>query len=377
MVKAGIDRIKIVPPEIKQVDIELMREIGEVVQGKPREFRYLTDHKTGEIIGFNKIEVRKTRYKELKANSIELVNYNTGQNILPMISYDRIDFNLPKQISNKQINNENVSNTKDFIKALGVIEEELEALGFGKLDLKESKVREIEINYNIPITRSFNEYERAINYIASLRNGHLRVGKGFEGDAYTGITIGNSEWDIKVYDKRRDIKNKTGIDIEESLRLEFTFKSNEKIKAIFGDNNLKDIIEDDFKRMQDILKEKILDNLVSKLYKDIERQVNHAIKHIEAYKSQGGGGNAVDEYLKNHQANLLDAEIIMEAMRSIVSSNHYARECRRAISSIKKIEGINLFGNINKTNGLLKALGYKEIKMDMTPTIRKEIKKQY
>lgn len=374
MVKAGIDRIKIVPPEIKQVDIELMREIGEVVQGKPREFRYLTDHKTGEIIGFNKIEVRKTRYKELKANSIELVNYNTGQNILPMISYDRIDFNLPKQISNKQINNENVSNTKDFIKALGVIEEELEALGFGKLDLKESKVREIEINYNIPITRSFNEYERAINYIASLRNGHLRVGKGFEGDAYTGITIGNSEWDIKVYDKRRDIKNKTGIDIEESLRLEFTFKSNEKIKAIFGDNNLKDIIEDDFKRMQDILKEKILDNLVSKLYKDIERQVNHAIKHIGKYK-RTGQAIAGQEYIFDHD--IIDIEIILGALRVTEQSKNYARECRKIIERASQGKQIKLFGNINKLNEILEALGYEKIEIDMTNNTRKMVAKYY
>lgn len=375
--RAGLDKVKLIPPEIKQIDIGLMKKIGEVVQSKPNEFRYLIDSKTGKLVGFNKIELRKSRYKHMRANLIELVSYNTGQAILPIVHYERIDANLPRQISQKGINSDNISNYKDLILAISFLEEDAKKYGIVDWELVKSQVREMEVNYNIPITRAFNEYERVINYIASLRSGYLKVGKGFESDKYTGLTIGNNEWNIKMYDKKTDIRNKTGIEIDELLRIEFTFKTINKIKSIFGDNELKTIIKDDFDYMQEVLREKILDDVVERIYKDIESQVNHAIKHIEKYKSVGGGANAVLTYLNNHQDSLLDIEIVLEAQRT-VNKRNYARECRKTIeTTLDMEEPRKLIGNIEKLNEILKNLGYEKIKINTTPTIRKEIAEHY
>lgn len=374
IVRAGIDKVKMIPPEIKQIDMELMKKIGEVVQSKPSEFRYLPDVRTGKLEGFNRIELRKSRYKQLKANLIEIVSYNTGQNILPMVHYERMDANLPRQISRKGINNENISSYKDFALAIRVLEEDAFNHGFGELELEESETRELEVNYNIPIVRSFNEYERVINYIASLRSGYLKVGKGFESDKYTGLSIGNNEWNIKIYDKKTDVKNKTGIDIDETLRIEFTFKTVNKIKSIFGDNKLKTIIKDDFDYMQEVLREKILDDVVEKIYKDIERQVNHATTELKRYRGKGGA-TAGQEYIYDYD--VFDIEIVLAALKRIVRSNHYSRDCKAEINRAIQGKQIKLFGNINKLNEILKALGYKEIKLEMTKGIEKETRKHY
>lgn len=372
--RAGLDKVKLIPPEIKQIDIGLMKKIGEVVQSKPNEFRYLIDSKTGKLVGFNKIELRKSRYKHMRANLIELVSYNTGQAILPIVHYERIDANLPRQISQKGINSDNISNYKDLILAISFLEEDAKKYGIVDWELVKSQVREMEVNYNIPITRAFNEYERVINYIASLRSGYLKVGKGFESDKYTGLTIGNNEWNIKMYDKKTDIRNKTGIEIDELLRIEFTFKTINKIKSIFGDNELKTIIKDDFDYMQEVLREKILDDVVERIYKDIESQVNHATTELKRYRGKGGA-TAGQEYIYDYD--VFDIEIILAALKRIVRSNHYSRDCKAEINRAIQGKQIKLFGNINKLNEILKALGYKEIKLEMTKGIEKETRKHY
>lgn len=162
------------------------------------------------------------------------------------------------------------------------------------------------------------------------------------------------------------------------MRIEYKLLSGQKVKGVLGHNIIEELLKDEgFKRMQEAFKDMLYKDIIQYIEKDIKRQVDHSIKTIKEYRAIGGGSNAIDEYLKNYQATLIDAEIIMEATRSVVIPNHYARECKRAISSMDKIKGITLFGNINKLNEILEVLGYKKIEMDITPSIKKELKKHY
>lgn len=376
----GIDRTKLKNIVIDQVDIKKLKDKGFIViQDNLNNYRILKDTNTGEDHRINYIKVSKQQDETLRINELKVGRgVIPGLNILPMVDYEHLDINLPSQISNKGINDQNISNTIDLVRALKLIEAELKELGFGDVDLMNTELKEIEINCNIPIERPFKDYERVIEYLYDLLPKTLKDYKKHKRQGeFTGITVKNTQQEIKMYDKQKQIKDKTGINTKRVIRLEYTFKTEDKIKSVFGGNNLNDIIKDDFERLQEVMREIVLGDLVDRAYKNMDKQIQHSIKNIKRYREIGGGSNAVDEYLKNHQADLLDVEVIMEAMRDISAPNHYARECRRGIKSVEKIEGIKLFGNINKINEILEALNYKPIKMDITPMIKKELRKHY
>lgn len=374
----GIDRVKLKNIPIDKINIEKLKEKGFIViQEDNKSFRILKDSVTGEEIGINYIKVSRQQDNTLRINELK-VGRNRIPGPFPFADYEHLDINLPMQISRQGINDKNINNSKDLIEALGLVSWELEGLGFGEVDLINSELKEIEINCNIPIEKDFKEYERVIEYLYRLLPGTLKnYNKHEKQRRYTGMVVGNTQQEIKIYDKQRQVKEKTGIEIEKRLRLEYTFKTESKIKAVFGDNKLMAVIEDDFNKLQEVMKGIVFNDLMSRAYKDLDKQVKHAIKHIQEQRGIGGGSNSVDEYLKNHQSNLMDSEIVLEALRTVASKRHYASEGRRAIKSMERIEGINLFGNINKLNEILGRIGYEKIKMDITPTVKKEVEKHY
>lgn len=118
--------------------------------------------------------------------------------------------------------------------------------------------------------------------------------------------------------------------------------------------------------------EKELEIIGENIQEDIERRIDHAIKHIRANKSYGGI-SAIDQYIRDYQSKLPDIEIIIAALKEIESQATYTRECRRAIRAGQAVRGNNLFGNIEKVNKLLEKRGYKTIDLDITPTIKREL----
>lgn len=377
----GIDRI-VLSMDMKEqrINREILSNIDAIVmQGNNKHsYRIMIDEDDQQLI-INYIKIDKTKVDDIKFNSFIVGNKTTGGGIIP---YNILDATLPKLLSGTSTNEKNISSIQEFEEVLEILEEQLEKLGFGVIDLRKANIIELEINTNIPLMAEFKEYEGALEYLRSLRRKGLRTlgVKGYEPkDQYTGWYDGNGSVIVKMYNKKEDIRSKDKIEIEgELLRIEYKLLSGRKVKDTLGHNVVEDLLNDQgFKRMQKAFKEMLHKDIIQYVEKDIEEQIGHSTKTIKQYREIGGGGNAVDEYLKNYQATLLDAEVIMEAMRSVVSSSHYARECRRAIRSIEKIRGITLFGNINKLNELLEALGYEKIEMNITPSIKKELKKHY
>lgn len=374
----GIDRILLKDLNIGQADKDILRQNGFLVidNDKPKG-RILKDSKTGENMAINYIKVSKKQNSALLITELKIGIEEFGG--VKRVEYEHLDATLPRVISERQINDKNIESNLDLNNALLEIEKELEVLGFGKVDLLESQIKEIEINQNILINGSFADYQEPLEYIRGLLPKRMKsiVNCSHEPKGiYTGFQVGNGSINLKIYDKRTNIANKHNQDLgAELLRVEYSLLNEDKIKSVLGTNNLRDI-ERDFNVLAKGFNSLLESDLINRVYKDVNKQIAHAVAKINEYKGIGGI-SAINNYLKNHQANLLDIEILLAALRKTESSKHYSRQCQQAIKSAKEIEGRNLFGNINKINELLRGLGYAEIKIDMTKSIKKAVEKMY
>lgn len=378
--KVGIDRVLLKNLNIEQIDTQLLKQKGFIViQDNENNIRIFKDGRTGKDVKINYIKVSKKHNKELLLiNELRIGRLETKTAMLQKVDYEHLDVTLPKGLSPKRINDKNINTLEELKKALAEIEKELKELGFGKIDLLDTEIKEIEINANIKLNKPFNEYERVLDYINSLLPNRLKKGvnaKYKADDIYTGFKAGNDSITLKAYDKKENIRKKTGIEIEgELLRLEYSLLGEQKIKDILNTNKLKEI---DFTLLDEAYKSLFNDDVVKKIYKDIDRQINHAKRQIQAYRKGTGGISAIDKYLKNYQANLLDIEIVLGALKELDKNGHFSRQAKKAIKSATEIEGITLFGNISKLNEILEQLGYEKIDIKMTKGIEKEVKKHY
>lgn len=377
MLEIGLDRVLLKNLKIRQMNGEILK-INKFIlirdTGNPE--RLLLDEETGEIVGVNYIKV-SNKHQDILLNELTIGVKEVQGYIITRVEYEHLDITLPAVISNTKTNERNISNKDDLFKVINLIEEELQELGFGKVELLDAELKEMELNINIELKNDFKEYEQVIRYVNELLPKRMksRINEHYKvKEEYTGFTAGNGSVSLKIYDKRKDLIEKKNRDItkKELLRIEYTLLNEQKIKSIFGTNVFKGIIED-FNQIEKAFRTMILNDLVKRIYKDINRQIRHAKRQIKAYKSNGGI-SAVDRYLKNYSGEILDIGIILEALRSTETSRHYARISRKAMKSGQEIEDKNLFGNIGRLNELLRALNYEEIKIDTTPTIRKEYK---
>lgn len=375
--KVGIDRIVLKELDIKQMDKEILINRGFVViQDSENNIRIMKDR--GEDIGINYIKVSKTKDKSLLINELVIGCKEIERNVLNKLEYERLDITLPKAISQSKTNEENISNTDDLKESLKAMEEDLEGLGFGKVDLLKAEIKELEINVNIELEKEFIEYERVLEYLRDLlpNNKNTSINNSYKPKGkYTGFKTGNQSIILKMYDKRENIKRLDSRDIgKEQLRIEYKLMNEKKIRDIFKTIKLNEIVKDDFKGIDQAFKSILKKDLVDRVYKDIDRQIRHAEREIEKCKDIGGI-SATDLYLKNHQADLLDIEILLEGMRKTERVNHYSRNCKKVIRSAKEIEGINLYGNIKKLNEILENLEMEKIENTITKGIKKEVEK--
>lgn len=374
----GIDRI-VLSMDMKEqrINREILSNIDAIVmQGNNKHsYRIMIDEDDQHLI-INYIKIDKTKVDDIKFNSFIVGNKTTGGGIIP---YNILDATLPKLLSGTSTNEKNISSIKELEEVLEILEEQLEKLGFGVIDLRKANIIELEINTNIPLITEFKEYEGALEYLRSLRRKGLRTlgVKGYEPkDQYTGWYDGNGSVIVKMYNKKEDIRSKDKVEIEgELLRIEYKLLSGRKVKDTLGHNVIEDLLDDKgFKGMQEAFKEMLYKDIIQYVEKDIKRQINHAIEHLEDYK-RNGVAIAGQEYIFDYD--IIDIEIILGALRVTEASKNYARECRKIIERASQGKQIKLFGNINKLNELLEALGYDKVEIDMTNNTRKMVAKYY
>src|SRR5699024_3737296 len=180
---------------------------------------------------------------------------------------------------------------------------------------------------------------------------------------------------LKMYDKRENIRKKHNKDIgQELLRIEYVLESERKIKEVLKSNVLSEIIENDLESVKRAFKELLSKDIVSKLYESIKRQERQVIRYLKENR-QVGKASAVDRYLKDYQTQMLDAEILLYAIKKTSGSN-YMRDSRKAIKSVKKVTGTQMIGNINKLNEILNKLLYENIKINISKKIKKKLIEQ-
>lgn len=361
------------------MDKEKLLRKGFIVKEEASEMSRMVLDRNDERNCINYINVSNKTKQDLMFNELVIGRKKFNKNLVyGFQDYEWVDVTVPSVLNEDRTNETNVSDLSELIEAFEKVEEELYELGFGNVYLLGGKVKNMEINCNIPLRCSFKEYKRVMEYIKELLPYRMRKKSlGFSVcKGYSGWKSGNGSVDLKIYDKRKELKDKKGKDIGyELLRIEYTFLNSQKIKSIFGTNELKKIVGDDFEAVRKAFRECLRKDIVEKLYEDIEIQRKHCIKAIKEYKKLGGI-SSIDAYLKNYQNEIIDIEIVLSALKEIEKSN-YARECRRAIKSASEIKGINLFGNIDKINEVLGALGYEKICLDMNENTKKMLREHY
>lgn len=365
----GIDRVVFKALNLKNINAKLLRHSFCISEGGDI-FRVMID-KTGKELKVNCIKVKSSEEQPLKITSLSIGVKKIKTLRKP---YEYLDVTLPKMLDEEGINVSNVSSLMKFKKSLRKIEEELMSLGFTDIDLGKAQIKKLEININVPLQRNFDEYDGALRYLESLFPKTLKIGHSYRdrlNNKYTGFKAFNDSVSIKFYDKRKQILEKHKKDIGyELLRIEYRMLKAEKVRGFIGTIEVNDILNN-FSCIADSFKRGLEKDLISKIQKDINSQVDETAKVLKKYKR--AGKNAIDSCLKNDK--IIDIEILLGALKKVEISNIYMREARKAIKSAGEINKENLFGNIKRLNEILRLLGYKKIKIETTKTVEEELKK--
>lgn len=367
----GIDRVVFKTLNLKNIDAKLLRRSFQIVEGGDI-YRVMLD-KTGEELKVNCIKVKSSEEQPLQITSLDVGVKKIKTVYKP---YEYLDVTLPKLIDKKGLNTSNIHSLANFKKSLKKIEEELKYIGFSDVDLSRAQIEEIEINVNVPLQRDFHEYEGALEYLKSLLPKTLRKGQSYKdrlNDEYTGFLVKNNSVSVKFYDKRKNVLEEHKADIgHELLRIEYRLLKAEKVKGFLGTIEVNDLLNN-FDAVAQSFRKGLEKDLISKVQSDIDAQIKNTIKTLKQYKKTSK--SAIDEVLKNEE--ILDIEILLDALKKTEISNIYMREVRKAIKSASAIKRVNLFGNIVKLNEILELLEYKKVEIETTKTARNLIEKHY
>lgn len=372
----GIDRMLLKGFKVEQIDIEKLKEKEFIViQDTDNALRLFKDANTDKEVGVNYIKISKETDENLYINELVIGRLEIDANVLNKVDYERIDLTIPNILSDTKTNEKNANTTNEIERALKIVENELKGLGFGNVNLIDAEIKRLEMNANISLNKPFKDYERVLGYLQGLAPKRLKKGVNQThrpSNTYTGFKVGNKSMCLKMYDKRENIKKKHNKDIgQELLRIEYVLESERKIKEVLKSNILSEIIENNLESVKRAFKELLNKDIASKLYESIKSQERQAIRYLKENKGSGKT-SAVDRYLKDYQTQILDAEILLYAIKKTSGSN-YMRDSRKAIKSVKKVTGTQMIGNINKLNEILNKLGYESIEIDISNKLKKEL----
>ncbi|HEY5588538.1 MAG TPA: hypothetical protein VIK86_06235 [Candidatus Paceibacterota bacterium] len=371
----GIDRAVLKNIDFKKIDTDIIGKNFVVMQGNKNHSFRIMKNQYDEKLFINYVKISKSKgyigsFNELIIGVKEVLSTT--------VPYEFLDSTLPNVLDTKRINVNNINDGESLKKSLNILEQELNHLGFGEIDLRKAKIEELELNININIAEEFNKYEKVLEYFRGLLPKRLKTkinSPFYPNEVYTGFKVGNDSINFKIYDKKKQLLDERKTDIgEECLRLEYRLLGAKKIKSIFKHNEVEKLLED-FGQVESVFKHQLESDLINKLDKDIRAQIKDTIKILKEYKVNKNKKSAIDEYIKNEE--LLDIEIILGALKDTEIHNNYVRECKKAIESAQGVRKTKLFGNIALLNEILEKLGYREIKINTSKIIEKLVKKYY
>ena len=362
----GIDRIVLKAIDIQQVNARLMRQ-SFLIRENGEYFRIMIDGAGEGQIKVSYIKVKSTEGITLKINELDIGVKKVNNQLIP---YEYLDATLPSLLDDKGLNVNNINDVESLKKSLEILERELNQLGFGQVDLKKAQIEELELNINIAIAGEFGEYERPLKYIKGLLPRTLKKEQEYRdrvtGD-YTGFKCFNNSISFKIYNKRAQVQEEHNHDIgEELLRLEYRLLSGEKVKDLLGHNQVEELIKD-FEQIERAFRVRLEKDLINKLGKDIQDQLKNTIKKLKDYKAKYKSKYITQVVGALGENSLLDYEILKRAFEIVEEGknkntlkNNLAL-VRQKLRKKEKLNNISYFGNIDKINKLLTALGYEKI----------------
>ena len=114
-----------------------------------------------------------------------------------------------------------------------------------KLNFDDVCLKEIEINNTFKLDRNFEEYEYLIEKFEKV------APKRYERkeQELNGLELNNSLTTLRIYDKKYQLEHDHGLKVnDELMRIEYTFKTSDKIKAVFGTNKLNELTDEAIKQ---------------------------------------------------------------------------------------------------------------------------------
>lgn len=276
--------------------------------------------------------------------------------------YQTIEINPAKILFGENINN--ISNNKDLLDAINIVEKRLSEYGI-EANFKKAIIEEIEININIRLEEQFSRYKNVFELIKSVLPKTLIKGASYDDRRladYTGFKVKNTQLSLKFYDKfiERNIQNEFSL-----LRIEYRFLSRYKVKDVLGLNVVDELLSD-FNKVKSSFIVLIQKHIVSKVQKKIH-ELNMLI-----YESLINTQATQRYYIKyllavTQDERIFDYEMIALAIGKLdisKGSRSLRRKELRKLLREREEKGNNLFfNNLDRLNEIITKLGFNKVQL--------------
>lgn len=156
-------------------------------------------------------------------------------------------------------------------------------------DFSEATFLELEMNVNINTPENFASYQHVLNFLTQNASARYKKTDYKTGqNKFTGTSLKNKSYELKIYDKKEQLKKEYHIDVAETMRFEITIsnvsrKSKANFEKLIGTNKIADITQDMINDMYYNLMNSIVFNSYNKQKSVLDKQViKLAKKHKKA-----------------------------------------------------------------------------------------------
>lgn len=326
--KIGYDKIKITCFNIISINTDILNA---------NNIEYVT---VDSIQGIKTFDTATNTFVYIK--TLRLKQNNKG-NIIDFIinknsygSYiSNLYINLPKVIYNNNIIN--CSDKIDFLRALDIIKEELVKIGIS-ICFDEAHVNSMEVNTNIDLRCSFNEYAEILEFISAtttFKGNRAKFDNNYNFTS-TGFTIETAKYKLKFYNKSKEQNIKGNI-----LRVELTYKDADIINKKFRTTNLGFFIENIETVQADFVNfiNKYIVQAINKRTTEQQKQVLKLGKEIKESSPKGWVNNFISALksarIDNH-ISILDENEIWKVVKKLDKVN-FARNKKNNLKHIPEI----------------------------------------
>lgn len=225
--ETGIDKLilKSLDPTIIDINKLILRKNVKIT--KNGYFRtYLIDNIPTEI---GDIEIR---------DSIFFLRMGMKKIGKKMIEFEKLELNPSIIIHGNNINN--INKSTDLLLAIDILKNRLSFYGID-IDIQSCMIKEIELNKNIILNHSFNEYKQCFDLITETLPLRFKNKSSYfnnEIKEYTGFKSENEQLSLKFYNKSLEQNLFLPYNI---LRVEYKFKNPKKVKQALKYNSFSDL----------------------------------------------------------------------------------------------------------------------------------------